>query len=296
MTRSTRVPAYRGPRSGPVQTIRVARTARGRPGRWAALVCGCVLLAAGGVDASPTVRFEQGQYFVEPGEAWDVRILLDADAATPAPDALANGLFSFGVKVTFNGLQAGAASITVPEELDHLGFDPGAAEVTASSFAAAKGNIDMLAFVPYRGTLLATVRLADLAPASSTYQLHLDFYRTLGPGEQVFLDGAGNVLDQAVSFGTTTIRVVPQMLPGDADRDGDVDRDDLLALEAGFGRPGAGWAGGDFNLDGQTDALDYVTLKENFGRQLPAPVPEPASCLMLSTLLAGLLVRKPARC
>jgi hypothetical protein len=86
------------------------------------------------------------------------------------------------------------------------------------------------------------------------------------------------------------------LLPGDADRNGTVGPSDLVALEAHFGQPGAGWAGGDFNLDGQVDAFDYLTLKSNYGQRLPSGVPGPASVLTLGLLLPGLLVRRRSHC
>jgi 6-phosphogluconolactonase (cycloisomerase 2 family) len=62
-----------------------------------------------------------------------------------------------------------------------------------------------------------------------------------------------------------------RVLPADADQDGDVARDDFVALKAGFGaKSGAMPITGDFDGDGDSDAFDYVTLKRNTGRSVSA--------------------------
>jgi len=66
-------------------------------------------------------------------------------------------------------------------------------------------------------------------------------------------------------------------LPGDATLDGEVGREDFLALSDGFGSTGAGWEHGDFNADGHVDASDYMAFKKNLGRSIPPPPPAVAA-------------------
>ena len=54
-------------------------------------------------------------------------------------------------------------------------------------------------------------------------------------------------------------------IPGDADRDGDVDTDDFAILKRNFGTPTrATRAMGDFDGDGDVDLDDFALLKLNF--------------------------------
>ena len=85
--------------------------------------------------------------------------------------------------------------------------------------------------------------------------------------------------------GRRAVRVeLYDLLDADADLDGTVNRDDLLALAANFGSDGADWYSGDFNFDGTVNALDYILLKTNFGQLVPkaGTVPEPATLALLA--------------
>ena len=80
------------------------------------------------------------------------------------------------------------------------------------------------------------------------------------------------------------------LLCGDADRDSDVDFDDFLALQVGWGcpPPPRTWADGDFNGDGCVDFDDFLTLQICWtGGAGASPIPEPAT---LSLLAVGALV------
>ena len=59
------------------------------------------------------------------------------------------------------------------------------------------------------------------------------------------------------------------IIPGDADRDGKVDFNDLVILARNYGlATGATWDQGDFNNDGKVDFSDLVTLARNYGQDL----------------------------
>ena len=85
-----------------------------------------------------------------------------------------------------------------------------------------------------------------------------------------------------------------ELLVGDADLDGDVDRLDLLALRGSFGQAApAGWRDGDCNGDGRIDSTDYLVMKDLLGSRSPGqpPVaPEPATGV-LALLGAAMLAR-----
>ncbi|MEQ8208815.1 MAG: PQQ-dependent sugar dehydrogenase [Lacipirellulaceae bacterium] len=76
--------------------------------------------------------------------------------------------------------------------------------------------------------------------------------------------------------------------PGDADRDGDVDSADLARWTNGYGTS-EDWNDGNFDASTRVDAVDFLTWQNNFtGGPGLQGVPEPASLLMVATLLAGL--------
>lgn len=61
--------------------------------------------------------------------------------------------------------------------------------------------------------------------------------------------------------------VDPEVLPGDADGDNDVDFSDFLLLSKNYGQEeDAAFADGDFNGDGAVNFSDFLILQENFGQ------------------------------
>jgi len=60
-----------------------------------------------------------------------------------------------------------------------------------------------------------------------------------------FRDAAGTGYDSHI----VDIYTIPDAVPGDADRDGGVDLDDLFIVRNNYGGPG-GWGEGDFSGDG----------------------------------------------
>ncbi|MGB2819368.1 MAG: PEP-CTERM sorting domain-containing protein, partial [Phycisphaerae bacterium] len=82
------------------------------------------------------------------------------------------------------------------------------------------------------------------------------------------------------------------LLAGDADLDGRVAREDLHALQLGFGSGDPDWLTGDFNFDGRADFLDYLTWKANVGDSVPGAIPEPATLALLALGALGVMRRK----
>ena len=76
--------------------------------------------------------------------------------------------------------------------------------------------------------------------------------------------------------------VLRTYLPGDANRDGKVDVNDLTVVLTNFGQTtGVSWSSGDFNGDGKVDVNDLTIVLSHFGSSVGdsagiAAVPEPA--------------------
>jgi hypothetical protein len=89
----------------------------------------------------------------------------------------------------------------------------------------------------------------------------------------------------------------------DFDADGDVDGDDFLRCQTGFGiHTGAQKSDGDYDNDGDVDGDDFLGWQSEFGsggNAAAVAVPEPSSILLLlaalSWLLTGPILRKAAR-
>jgi hypothetical protein len=166
--------------------------------------------------APAVVHFDQDVYVVTgPGDVINAQILIDGNPQSPRDDSVPFGLFSFGTQVTFNPVKAlvtGPGDISAVPSLDFFGFAPGAFEQVSPGFAGVKGNIDMFEnpLVPYSSSLLAELTLTNLASAVDSYPLTLDFFRTVGPNEQLFLNGMGGTLDPDITFRSARVVVIPE--------------------------------------------------------------------------------------
>lgn len=87
----------------------------------------------------------------------------------------------------------------------------------------------------------------------------------------------------------------PGRIPGDADGDGDVDRDDVAVMALHWGdSSGATVNEGDFTVDGRVGAPDLAVIQTQFGVTEPIPgaqpppgIPEPATWPVVLLLLAA---------
>lgn len=96
--------------------------------------------------------------------------------------------------------------------------------------------------------------------------------------------------------GYTFLTVGAFLLAADFDGDGDVDGDDFLSWQAGFGTPsGAQKPDGDYDNDGDVDGDDFLGWQSQFGSgngSASAAVPEPTSiAFVLVTAVMGMLWR-----
>lgn len=127
------------------------------------------------------------------------------------------GLFSFGVKVTFpeHLLRVeGPASIRLPAELDFNGpLGAGALRLLGPGVAAFKGTVDLssLSLRPFTGDVLATVHFVANDPTQTgTGRLGLEPFRTLGDTESIFVTSSGQVLDDQTLLVGGQFTVIPE--------------------------------------------------------------------------------------
>lgn len=185
--------------------------------RFPMLLCISILpIMTAGLSADIYVGFDQDEYVVSSvDEVFAVNLLIDADPNTDEPNPLPEELFSFGTRMTFDATKAEIdqpTSVTLPNELDHFGFaNGGFVEITAGSVGG-KGNVDQTAnpLVNYSDVELMSIQVTNKAAPTDSYLLELELFRTLGPTEQLFVDGSGAVRDEEIVFGTARVRVVPE--------------------------------------------------------------------------------------
>lgn len=119
---------------------------------------------------------------------------------------------------------------------------------------------------------------------------------TLAAGANEFVAGVAT----ATTLGTTSVRgdgvATDGLLPGDADRDGDVDGDDFNLLAFSFGNDPTTWDEGNFDSMNGTNGDDFNLLAFNFGNSASAPaiaaVPEPSSIALICLGLCGVVSQR----
>ncbi|MEQ9461084.1 MAG: family 16 glycosylhydrolase [Phycisphaeraceae bacterium] len=119
-------------------------------------------------------------------------------------------------------------------------------------------------------------QIEGIAPANAVEARVVFVFAQLdrNPGS-VYLDG-------------TSLQLLQEAIPGDANADGEVNLIDLSELAANFNQTG-NWAQGDFNADNTIDLIDLSLLAVSFG-QPSTPTPEPASAILFAVV--GLALRR----
>ena len=182
---------------------------------WRYIVVGvavCVALNAS-TQAGVVVDFGQDGYVIQPGQDFQVQVLLDADDTQAGIQALADGLFSMGIKVTFASDRANVAAITdivLPDAINGDGVGGPAFKEVGSGFGRAAGAVSLSAPDFYRDALLATITISDLGAGPYPYEISLSPY--YGAGKTDFMDGNGTDLDSVVTFGSATVTPEPATL------------------------------------------------------------------------------------
>jgi len=147
------------------------------------------------------VDFAQAHYIIQPGETVPLEVRL-----RPMPLA---GLASFGVKVQFEPMRAEAVGALSVRVNSALAFDgprgSGAFVASGSDLLAAKGIIAAFDATgdASRDDLVVTFLIKDRGVGP--HRVRLGFFNTLGPTEQIFVDGEGSVLDSNIEFGSAEI-------------------------------------------------------------------------------------------
>jgi hypothetical protein len=111
-------------------------------------------------------------------------------------------------------------------------------------------------------------------------------------------DGNGNHIVDAADYVIWRGNLASNgVIPGDYDRDTDVDGGDLVLWRQQFGSMVAAFSGADGNGNGTVDAADYVVWRDNIGAAsttiLQANVPEPPSFMLL--VVGSVAVRQTRR-
>lgn len=163
--------------------------------------------------AGLTVRFESVSHEVAGQGDVTLTLVIDGDDRARGLQPVANGLFHFGVRITYPlaQVEAGSAAVRVTPSLNYTGMVPGAAVESAEGSIRIRGNISLesLTSAPYLGSTLLTFTFRNRAPVGTRYQISLESARTAA-SQVMFIDGKGAPQDELVNYGAATVIVVPE--------------------------------------------------------------------------------------
>ncbi|MFN0126542.1 MAG: hypothetical protein ACKV19_07655 [Verrucomicrobiales bacterium] len=122
-----------------------------------------------------------------------------------------DALFSYGISVVgdWEAQAIFPQGVDVPAALDFNGVaGPGAFIGLGDEFIGVKGtvNLSVNPIEMYGGRVLAEFQLRFAQPGS--YELRLDFFNTLGPTEDIFVNQDGIAIDDQIEFRPGLVQVV----------------------------------------------------------------------------------------
>ncbi len=174
---------------------------------------------------------------------------------------------------------------------------------TESVVVTLGGNLDAVSYyfdadwaeIPSSGATLSTdqIVLNNLGTrGSGTVYSSVDMIQIVANG--AFSYSGGLAFDGSMYAVSGTVSG-PDLLAGDANRDGVVSAGDYASVQANFGSTGGPGILGDANGDGVVSAGDYASVQANFGNTLPAmnAVPEPATISVL--IIGGIVMIRRSR-
>ena len=181
------------------------------------------------------------------------------------------GVFPITVRVTDDGSPAlddfETVQITVTEVnqapvLDPIG-NPSASDVGQSiSFTATASDPD----VPANGLTFTLDAGAPAGAAIDPQTGNFEWTPSAGQGAGTYFVTVRVTDDGLPALDDFEDLTIVVLQPGDVDGDGDVDFDDFLGLQIGFGTTsGAARSDGDLDGDGDVDFDDFLILQINFG-------------------------------
>jgi hypothetical protein len=176
-------------------------------------------------------------------------------APTPKPTRIVTRSVSIAPADTFVDLQDNALVVD---------YDKAAPSPFSDIRARIFSGYESAATIHWRGPGISS----STAAASSGRALgYAEASDVLGPN-------GGDFFGETVDASAVLVRYT---LAGDANLDGGVNFNDLVALAQNYNTPsGATWSHGDFNFDGVVNFSDLVALAQNYNTSLPAS-PLPAS-------------------
>jgi sugar lactone lactonase YvrE len=185
------------------------------------------------------------------------------------------------VKFDSGGIDVDSIDIPFPEDVDPQNLPTG-------SFGPINFGSDLV-LTPSGELLVATLGVSAVERGASKNYGELLRYDT--EGELI-----GRLATSQPAIGALTLVAGLVTLPGDYDRDGDVDPDDYARWRSAYGGQVTPLSSADGNGDGVIDAADYTVWRDNLPgvvEMTASAAPEPAAALLLlGGLVGGALGRR----
>jgi hypothetical protein len=292
-----------------------------RDGIWVGTAGNLKLIARSGTEAAGTGGATFSRSFSDP--------LVNANGTVSFTDTL--DLVGSVTTSNYNGLWTGIDSnnlTLVARTGDQAPGTPEGVQFSSSDFAHVLNNLGQIAFTaslagsgvtsnndtglwvydPTKGTQLVARegQTIEVAPGLSKTiaSIALRTGASSGDGRATSLNDNGQLAFTASFTGGIYYGVfvadIGGLVPGDANNDGTVDREDFHILMDHYGQAGT-FETGDFNSDSRVNFSDFQILERNFGKSnsevaVAIAVPEPGmGMIVMLVIMGGLLPRRRNR-